>query len=99
MTAAVHKMDNLSLFTAQLTDVFRIGLLAAMLYTTKRNQAQTGVAVPVVAGIVFVAVVISSTMPIANISIGRNIVSGLVANAVITAVLLAAWSAYRSFQK
>lgn len=92
-------MDNVTLLTTQLTDVFRIGLLMALLYTAERNRAQTGFALPIAAGVIFIAVMIASVTPIADISLARNITSGLVANTAIMAVLLAALSGYKSSQK
>ena len=43
-------MDYTTLFTTQLTDLFRVGLLAALIYTTENTRAQTGVVIPLLAG-------------------------------------------------
>ncbi len=80
-------MDN-TLFGSQLTDIFRIGLLCGLLYTMERTRAHTGTIVPLIGGIVFVAVIIASTTPVTGYSMAQNIVSGLAANSVIIAVLL-----------
>jgi hypothetical protein len=85
-------MDYFSLFTSQLTDIFRIGLLAGLVYTTHRNQSQTGLLLPLVAGIVFVAVIIPSTMARPNSDLVPAVFSGLFSNALLVAVLWAAWS-------
>ena len=55
-------MDYYSLFTSQITDIFRIGLLAGLIYTIERTRSQTGVVIPILAGLVFVAVIIPSTI-------------------------------------
>jgi hypothetical protein len=85
-------MDYTTLLMSQLTDVFRIGLLTAMIYTTENTKAQTGVVVPLLAGIVFVAVIIPLTMPAAGVPMLQAIVVGLLANASLTAVLLLIWT-------
>ncbi len=80
-------MTVFDLLAMQLTDVFRIGLLAALVYTTLRNRANTGVAVPLLAGLVFVAVIIPVTTTVLQEPVWRVIASGLVANAIILAVM------------
>jgi hypothetical protein len=84
-------MDDIALLAAQLTDVFRIGLLAALIYTTERNRAQTGVAIPLLGGAGFVAVIIATTMPLPGVMLWRSIVSGFAANALILAPMWTAW--------
>jgi hypothetical protein len=54
-------MDTTTLLMSQLTDIFRIGLLAGLILTMERTRAQTGVVLPIVAGIVFIAVIIPAT--------------------------------------
>lgn len=49
------------LMQAQATDVFRVGLLAALLVTMWRTRAVTGTVLPLAAGIVFVAVIVPLT--------------------------------------
>ena len=91
-------MDYVSLFTSQITDVFRVGLLAALIYTTERTRSQTGVVLPLLAGIVFVAVIIPSTVTRSNVDIFTSVSVGLLANAAIVAVLWFAWSTFKSRQ-
>lgn len=88
-------MDTMTLLMSQLTDVFRIGLLAGLILTMERTKAQTGVILPLVAGIVFIAVIIPATMPRADVPMLQAILSGIVANTAITAVLWALWSFVR----
>lgn len=92
-------MDTTTLLMSQLTDIFRIGLMAGLIFTMERTKAQTGVVLPLVAGIIFIAAIIPATMPRADVTMLQAIVSGLVANSVITAVLMAAWSFLRSRQQ
>lgn len=85
-------MDHSALLISQVTDIFRIGLLVGLLFTMERTRPQTGVVIPLLAGIVFVAFIIPATMPKPGIAMWRAVMSGLVANAAILAVLWAAWS-------
>jgi hypothetical protein len=87
--------DISTILMAQLMDPFRIGLLVALLATTIRNAAITGWLLPLAAGLVFVAVIIVVAFPAANQDLWLTIGVGVVANAVITAVLGAAWLTYR----
>ena len=78
-----------SLFLSQITDPFRIGLVAALIYTTFRNAAATGFVLPLVAGIMFVAYIIAVTFPAASQSMWAITGVGLVSNSVLAAVMLA----------
>lgn len=84
-------MDLSALVVAQATDIFRLGLLAGLIYTTERTRQQTGVLLPLLAGIVFVAVIIPATMPIPGVSQLTAIASGLAVNAVIVGLFWLAW--------
>ena len=91
-------MTLTQLFTSQLTDLFRIGLLIALIYTTLQNRLQTGLWLPLAAGTVFVAVILPSTMGLgAAQALGywTVLAVGLLANAVILGVALLAWSIYQ----
>jgi hypothetical protein len=85
-------MDYISVFTSQITDLFRIGLLAGLIYTTERTRAQTGILLPFLAGIVFVAVIIPTTVTKSNVDIASAVGVGIVSNAVLVAVMWFAWS-------
>lgn len=91
-------MDQAALLISQLTDIFRIGLLAGLIYTMENTRQQTGVAVPLIAGIAFVAVILPLTMPVSGVSTTQAIVSGLFANAFITALLWLIWSAVKKWR-
>lgn len=96
-------MNDASTFTAllatQLTDPFRMGLMAALLFTTLRNAAVTGLMLPFAAGIVFVAGIIAMSFPQSNHPVWMVVVVGIVANAIIGAIMVALWRAFRAFQK
>jgi chromate transport protein ChrA len=87
----------IELLQSQLTDVFRIGLIIALIATTIRTQANTGRIIPLVAGVIFVAVIIPSTMqPNSEIPLMHRIGMGIVANAII---LCACWGIWQSIQR
>ena len=77
------------LLLSQLTDLFRIGLIVALVVTMRRTAAVTGRVIPLVLGVVFVAVMLPATMPGASASFGNAIVVGLISNAIILAFVLA----------
>lgn len=87
-------MDIPALVVAQVTDIFRLGLLAGLIYTTERTRQQTGVLMPLIAGVVFVAVIIPSTLPTPGVPLWQAVGVGLAVNAVIVAVFWLAWQAF-----
>jgi hypothetical protein len=83
----------IDLLQSQLTDVFRIGLIAALIATTIRTQAITGLIIPLLAGIVFVAVIIPTTMQTgSDIPLLHRIGTGLLANLIILAIGWGIWT-------
>ena len=84
-------MDLSALVVAQFTDIFRLGLLAGLIYTTARTRQQTGVLLPLLAGIVFVAVIIPATMPMPGTPQLTATLSGIAVNAVIVGLFGLAW--------
>ena len=84
-------MDTTALMVTQFTDIFRLGLLAGLIYTTERTRQQTGVLLPLIAGVVFVAVIIPATMPRSDVPLLQATITGLFVNAVIVAVFGLAW--------
>ena len=77
---------------SQLIDPFRIALIVALVFTALRNRAVTGWVVPLLAGLLFVAVIIPSTIgsQLAE-PLWLQVVTGLVSNAVILTVVLGVW--------
>jgi hypothetical protein len=92
-------MDQSALLIAQITDFFRIGLLVGLLFTVERTKAQTGIIVPVLAGLAFVAFIIPTTMPMPGVALWQAVVSGLVANAIIFAAIWLVWSAFQRLSR
>ena len=77
------------LVLSQLSDLFRIGLIVALVVTMRRTAPVTGRVLPLVLGVAFVAVMIPVTMPGASSHSGDAIVAGLVSNSIILALVLA----------
>lgn len=83
------------LIIAQATDVFRIGLLIALIATMLRTQNQSGRVVPLLAGIVFVAILIPLTVSTHPAPFWQQIATGIVVNAVYVMIGLGLWSLVR----
>ena len=80
------------LVISQLTDLFRIGLIIALVVTMHRTAAVTGRVIPLVLGVVFVAVMLPTTMPSSSVKLTDAILAGLVSNLIILIPVLAvAW--------
>jgi hypothetical protein len=87
----------IDLLQSQLTDVFRIGLIVALIATTLRTQAVSGRIIPLAAGVVFVAVIIPTTMQAgSDIPMMQRIGVGLLANLII---LGACWGVWQSISR
>lgn len=79
------------LFLAQIMDPFRIALLIGLVLTMGRTRAVTGTYLPLLAGVVFVAVIIPSTITQGLAApFAMQIGVGLVTNLLILAVVLGA---------
>ena len=83
-------MALIDLLLSYLLDPFRIGLLIALALTTASTAAHTGRVVPLALGLVFVAVLIATTTGAAETGLSRAIGVGILANAIILGVILAA---------
>ncbi|MCA3453087.1 MAG: hypothetical protein IOC92_02210 [Rhodobacter sp.] len=93
-------MTLTEVFLAQLADPFRIGLLIALIVTTMRTVTVTGKVIPLLAGAVFVAVLIPATLsPPQGVTMQVAAGVGLAANAVILAVLLAGYALFRRIRR
>jgi hypothetical protein len=92
-------MPLIDILTMQLTDLFRIGLIIALVFTTLRNAAITGRILPLAAGVLFVAVIIPATMQTGSAEpLWRVVAVGVIANSIILAVVLGLWTAYQRFR-
>lgn len=77
---------------SQLTDIFRAGLIVALIYTMTRTRAATGTVLPLAAGIVFVAFIVPLTSAGTSVApLWMQIGVGLVSNAILLAAGLAIW--------
>jgi hypothetical protein len=82
----------IDLVISQLTDLFRIGLIIALVVTMQRTEAVTGRVIPLILGVIFVAVMLPTTMPSSTVSLKDAMFAGLVSNVIILLpVLAAAW--------
>lgn len=88
------------LVLAQLQDPFRIVLLIALVFTMIRTRAQTGTLLPLALGLIFVAVIIPSTFGAQQAeSFWLQFGAGLITNAIILAVVMALYEAYRRLSR
>jgi uncharacterized membrane protein YqjE len=93
-------MPLIDILVSQLTDVFRIGLIIALIATAYRTRANTGLVMPLVLGVIFVALMIPMTLPSAGGDpLWRLAAVGVVANLILLAVAGGVWTLIRRFQK
>lgn len=78
----------IELVLSQLSDVFRIGLIIALVVTMFRTSSVTGRVLPLIAGVVFVAVIVPSTLSGGTESLSQEIAAGLISNLIILAPVL-----------
>lgn len=83
-------MPYADLIISQLTDPFRIGLLVFLALIAQRTSAQTGHAIPLALGVLFVAFLIPTTMGSGQTGRMPAIAAGVVSNVIILAVILGA---------
>jgi hypothetical protein len=92
-------VDLIDLVLSQLTDVFRIGLMVGLVFTMRRTAAVTGRILPLVLGVVFVAVMLPATMPTAAGELTDHMIAGLASNTIILAAVLALASLVARFRR
>jgi|EndMetStandDraft_8_1072994.scaffolds.fasta_scaffold156764_2 hypothetical protein len=83
-------MEFIDILMAQLADPFRIGLLVALLFTAQNTSGALNRWLPIGLGLVFVAVIIPTAMASDGTPVAAEIGVGVVANAAVLAVMLAA---------
>ena len=79
----------IDLVKSQLLDPFRIGLIIALVVTMARTRAATGTILPLAAGVVFVAVMLPSTMNPSGAPLMDAVLAGLVSNLILLGIVLA----------
>lgn len=86
-------MSSTEIILAQITDPFRIGLLVALIATMLRTRDRTGTLIPLLAGAVFVAVIIPMTLVQSQgQAMWSAVLHGIVANAILLALMMGAWT-------
>ena len=78
----------IELVFSQLSDVFRIGLIIALVVTMLRTSTVTGRVLPLIAGVVFVAVIVPSTLSGSTETLSQEIAAGLISNLIILVPVL-----------
>ena len=78
-------MDSMQIIQSQFLEPFRIVLMAALVLTTLRTSAQTGRAIPLVLGILFVAVMATMSSDGDRLPL---IGAGIVTNTILVAIML-----------
>lgn len=78
----------IELVFSQLSDVFRIGLIVALVITMLRTSTVTGRVLPLIAGVVFVAVIVPSTLSGSTETLNQEIAAGLISNLIILVPVL-----------
>lgn len=93
-------MPLIDILTGQLSDLFRIGLIIALVITTTRNAAVTGKIIPLIAGVVFVAVIIPVTLQTATAEpLSRLVMVGIGANLILLAAVMALFELLQRLRK
>ena len=87
-------MTIAEILSAQLFDPFRIGLLVALLFTARNTAAQMGNLIPILLGLVFVAVLLPTAFGSGAAEKTTAITVGLLSNGIIVAVLLGLWTVF-----
>jgi hypothetical protein len=78
------------IFFDQLTDPFRLGLIVALVVTMLRTEVVTGRWIPLAAGVLFVAIIIPTTIQSGSGEpLPTLVLVGLAANLVLLAVVMA----------
>ncbi len=88
----------IEILLAQLTDPFRIALAVGLVLTMIRTRSATGTALPLATGILFIAVIIPTTLQSVGTGLVRHIGLGLVSTTVIVAIVLAIREAVLRFR-
>ena len=78
------------IFFDQLSDPFRLGLIVALVVTMLRTEAVTGRWIPLALGVLFVAVIVPTTIQAGSGEpVTTLVLVGIVANLVLLAVVMA----------
>jgi hypothetical protein len=92
-------MDFIDILISQLADPFRIALLVALLFTAQNTSGALNRWLPIGLGLVFVAVLIPTALASDGAPVAEMIGVGVVSNAAVLAILLAAQALYEQVRK
>jgi hypothetical protein len=92
-------MEFVNILITQLADPFRIGLLVALLFTAQNTSGALNRWLPIGLGLVFVAVIIPTALASESAPVAAEIGVGVVANAAVLAVMLAAQAIFERVRK
>ena len=88
------------LLQAQLGDLFRIGLIIGLIITAARTKAVTGTALPLAAGVLFIAAIIPlTTASSVAAPFWMQVLSGVIANVILLAIGLGIWKGVESVRR
>ncbi len=81
-------LPSIALIQSQFLDPLRIGLIVGLVITMYRTRAATGLVMPLVLGVAFVAVILPMSNPKPDVTLVDAVLAGLVSNLVILAIVL-----------
>jgi hypothetical protein len=90
-------MSLADILLSQLLDPFRIGLLLALVFTAYNTAGAVGMVVPLILGGAFVAVLIPLTMQQGDTDKTTAILTGIVVNAILIAIIVAVRAVWSRF--
>lgn len=89
----------LDLVQSQLMDPLRAGLILGLVFTMYRTARVTGQTVPLLAGVLFVAVILPLTNPKPPVTLTDAVLAGLVSNLVLLGIVLGLATLWRRFRR
>lgn len=88
----------IDLIQSQLMDPLRAGLILGLVITMYRTARVTGQALPLAAGVLFVAVILPLTNPKPPVTLTDAVLAGVVSNLVLLAIVLGFATLWRRFR-
>jgi hypothetical protein len=92
-------MQVIDIIISQLADPFRIALLVALLFTAQNTSGALNRWLPIAMGLIFVAVIIPTALASDGAPVAAEIGVGVVSNAAVLALLLAAQAVYERVRR
>jgi len=88
----------IDLIQSQLMDPLRVGLIVGLVITMYRTAKVTGLALPLAAGVLFVAVILPLTNPKPPVTLTDAVLAGVVSNLVLLGIVLGLATLWRRFR-